>query len=257
MPNHDHWVRRVALRRVPQRVPPDPARPQSSTRVAPVAVDVSGPPAPDLPETIRTSRSEKVTVAIFAFGLVAALVLSLGVVGMVNAYRIRHPRTASPDQVDAVVVLAGGRGERARTALALFDDGPTPVLVINVGNQDWGVGWEELAPLCQEADRKQAAGGGSASLAPEVICLTVSPDNTAGEAKTISALAAERGWQSMALVTSDYHLHRATIRFERCFDGEIVPVSAPSTIGRAIYPDEWFATMHALLVDRSCEQPYG
>ncbi len=197
------------------------------------------------------------TVAIYAAGLVSALVLSLGVVAMVSAYRVARPRTASPDQVDAVVVLAGGRGERARTALALIDDEAAPVLVINVGNQDWGIGWEELAPICQEAEQAKATGGDSTGPGSEVICLTVSPDNTAGEAKTISALAADRGWQSMAVVTSNYHLHRSTIRFKRCFDGEIVPVSAPSTIGRRTYLNEWFAIMHAILVDRSCDQPYG
>ncbi|MCP4222711.1 MAG: YdcF family protein [Actinomycetia bacterium] len=199
--------------------------------------------------------SKRVTVAIYIAGLVSALVLSLGLVAMISAYRVVRPRTVSPDQVDAVVVLAGSGGERARTALALIDDGVAPVLVINAGNQDWGVGWEELAPLCQEAQQTQADGGGSERLGPEVICVTVSPDNTAGEAQTISALATERGWQSLALVTSDYHLHRATIRFERCFAGEIVPVSAPSAIGRSVYIDEWFATMHAILVDRSCDQP--
>ncbi len=194
-------------------------------------------------------------MAIYAAGLLSVLVLSLGVVAMVSAYRVARPRTASPDQVDAVVVLAGGRGERARTALALTTERVAPVLVLTVGNRDWGVGWEELAPICQKAEQNQTDGGG-ANLDPEVICLTVSPDNTAGEAKTISALAAERGWQSMAVVTSNYHLHRSTIRFERCFDGEIVPVSAPGRISRRTHLNEWFAVMHAIFIDRSCDEPY-
>ncbi len=61
----------------------------------------------------------------------------------------------------------------------------------------------------------------------------------------------------MALVTSNYHLHRSTIRFERCFDGEIVPVSAPTRTGRRTYRNEWFGVMHAIFIDRSCDEPYG
>lgn len=177
----------------------------------------------------------------------SAALAALVIVAAVSAYRVARPHQGNPleGDVDAVVVLAGGRGERGRAAMALMDDlvesGHDPVLVVNVGNRDWGPGWEVVAPLCLPGDR-----------AYRVECLTVNPDNTAGEASTISALAQRRGWTTLALVTSHSHLHRATVRFERCFDGTVIPSAATGGPLPPAYVYEWFGTMHALLIDRAC-----
>jgi len=182
---------------------------------------------------------------------VATLVITL-IVGssLAGAAGVIWPREADPTihdanvtnlQADAVVVLAGGRGERAERALELMTDGAAPVLVANVGNRDWGPGWEMLEPIC----RVPATGY-------EVRCVTVSPDNTAGEAATIAALAEANGWDSLILVTSDYHLHRATVRFEACFDGEVLPVAAEVGLNRNVFLYEWLGTMEARHLDRGC-----
>ena len=142
---------------------------------------------------------------------------------------------------DAVVVLAGGEGERGELAIGLMDRDVAPVLVINGGNREWEA-WDELAPLCE----------GTAS-GYEVICIMASPDDTAGEARTISTLAEEKGWQSLVLVTSDYHLHRSTIRFESCFDGEIAPLAADTSLRRRVLVNEWLGTIQALVLDRGCD----
>ena len=217
-----------------------------------MAVDVSDPPSPPTPTTTTTTRPRWATATIFVAGLVSALVLAVVGIGSFHAFRVFNPRTTTPESVDAVVVLAGGRGERLQTALALIEQGAAPLLVANVGNRDWGQGWEQLEPFCQQPEGERADRGGY-----EVICVSVDPDNTAGEAKTISALAAEQGWQSIALVTSEDHLHRATLRFERCFDGAIMPVSAPIPPGEDDQSDEWLATLHAITLDRGCDHPAG
>ncbi len=65
-------------------------------------------------------------------------------------------------------------------------------------------------------------------------------------------MAEERDWSRLALVTSDYHLHRATLLFERCFDGEIVPVAADAPLTTNSFQHELLATIHAQFVDREC-----
>jgi uncharacterized SAM-binding protein YcdF (DUF218 family) len=88
-----------------------------------------------------------------------------------------------------------------------------------------------------------------------VVCPTPDPDTTRCEARTAAALAADERWASLILVTSDYHLHRASILLERCFHGDIASVAAPGDSGlvtrtRSI-AHEWFATI-AATIDREC-----
>jgi uncharacterized SAM-binding protein YcdF (DUF218 family) len=39
-------------------------------------------------------------------------------------------------------------------------------------------------------------------------------------------LAAREGWRSVAVVTSSYHVRRASLLIDRCFDGTVHPVAA-------------------------------
>ena len=149
------------------------------------------------------------------------------------------PSSASPDRVDAVVVLAGGEGERRERALALMDEGVADTLVVSVGNKRWS-DWPRLAPLCDEPQ----------SFA--VICVEAVPDTTAGEAATVATLGAERNWTSIALVTSEVHLHRATVRFDACFAGEVEPVGASAGVSVRNLVHEWLGTIEAQVLDRGC-----
>lgn len=167
--------------------------------------------------------------------LITAPTLVVGV----TATRIIWPPTASPHDVDAIIVLAGGEGERIESAIRLMDADVGPNLVISVGNRQ-RPGWQDLRPLCDEPST------------PPVWCIEARPDSTRGEARTFTTMAEERDWSRLALVTSDYHLHRATLLFERCFDGEIVPVAADAPLTTNSFQHELLATIHAQFVDREC-----
>ena len=146
------------------------------------------------------------------------------------------PTQGEPREADAVVVLSGGKGERLSTGLELMEAGISPALVISRGTKPW--------PAAEEV----CAG----ARAYEVVCLTAEPDSTKGEGLTISALAQERGWRTLVLVTSDYHLHRANLWFTRCFDDEVVPVAGNTGFSTSRIIHEWLGTAHARLLDRSC-----
>ena len=115
----------------------------------------------------------------------------------------QHP----PAHADAVVVLAGARGPRLERGLDLVRKGVAPVLAVSDG---WGVGWVEANRLC--AGRPAPV---------RVVCFRPSPYSTRGEAEAVSRLARERGWQSVLVVTSRYHIVRAGILFARCFPGTV------------------------------------
>ena len=152
------------------------------------------------------------------------------------------PPSSDPAHADAVVVLAGGTGERLEVALHLMRAGRSDVLVLNRG-VDWYL--PEALPiqkLCRE---------GSPDF--EVVCVTALPDSTKGEARVISDLAEQRGWTSLAVVTTDHHISRAARWFERCFDGTVYPVAAPFVTKWPDLRHELLGVAAQLTIDRSCD----
>ncbi|MBA3787838.1 MAG: YdcF family protein [Actinobacteria bacterium] len=111
---------------------------------------------------------------------------------------------------DAIVVLAGSKF-RLPVALDLVERGVAPVLVISDG----------LDPRSPRANRLCRARA-------RVLCPVPDPYSTRGEARLVARLAAERGWDSIVVVSSRFHLYRARLLFERCYEGRLAFVGAPS-----------------------------
>jgi uncharacterized SAM-binding protein YcdF (DUF218 family) len=142
-------------------------------------------------------------------------VLSIALIAA-TARLLLWPETDSPVRADAVVVLAGGQGERLTKALELIHADTAPTLVIGNGDDPK---WAEANRLCS----------GTSSF--EVICFRPDPDNTRGEARVLGSLAERRGWQSLVVVTSTYHVTRARLLVRRCFAGKTSFVAAPPSGG--------------------------
>lgn len=113
-------------------------------------------------------------------------------------------------RADAVVVLAGEK-RRLPVAVELVERGVAPVLVISDG----------LDPRWTQANRLCRFGG-----TMKVVCARPDPYSTRGEAQLVARLAREHGWDSLVVVSSRFHLLRARILLERCFDGELALVGA-------------------------------
>lgn len=111
-----------------------------------------------------------------------------------------------PGRADAIVVLAGDAAHRIPGGLRLVRRGVAPTLVLSREPHDWARG------------RRLCAGGGAGV---RVTCFSARPYSTRGEARTVSRLARERGWRSLVVVTSGYHVTRARLLFDRCFDGRL------------------------------------
>lgn len=115
-------------------------------------------------------------------------------------------------KADAVLALAG-ENQRLPIALELVERGVAPVLVISDGLDPR---WTQANRLCRFGDPAR------------IVCLRPEPYSTRGEARLAGRLARERGWDSLVVVTSRFHLFRARTLFERCFDGRLDLVGAPN-----------------------------
>lgn len=123
------------------------------------------------------------------------------------------PDTDAPRSADAVVVFGAEVPARLEEGQRLVERGVAPILVLTVP-----VGWEE-GSICDPA--------GPA----DVICVHPQPPTTRGDARAAATLAEERGWRSVALVTSDYHAFRARLLLERCYRGEVALIGAQEPDG--------------------------
>ncbi len=117
---------------------------------------------------------------------------------------------------DAVIVHAGGRGERLETAVELMDGGAAPTLVVMyLGTGDY----PDTDSMCGRTEPY------------EVICPAPEPVTTIGEAQEIGDLASDRGWRQIVIVSTDYHVRRARLLDERCTDAEVQAAAAGHQLG--------------------------
>lgn len=132
---------------------------------------------------------------------------------------VMSPPVSSLPIGDALVVHAGGRGERLTSALALMANGAAPVLIIMNGEAPE---WPEANALCDQSEPFV------------VLCPDPSPDNTIGEASELGRLVTDQQWRSIVVVTSDYHLRRTLVLDGACAgDAKLHGVGAPADITTA------------------------
>jgi uncharacterized SAM-binding protein YcdF (DUF218 family) len=149
-----------------------------------------------------------------------------------------YPRSDRPTSADAVVVLSGDNGDRLAAGLDLMGRRVAPTLVL-AGEPDF----EEVARLCRPPQPF------------EVVCLRPDPDSTRAEARAVGALAAERSWRHVVVVTSVPHVSRSRLLFHRCVDGSVSMVaSVPprEARGRKILTHEWLGLLYARTLGRGC-----
>jgi uncharacterized SAM-binding protein YcdF (DUF218 family) len=149
--------------------------------------------------------------------------------------------TGAPRRADAVVMLSGAH-ERLAAAESLIRRRVAPVLALSsvAHTPDWPAAHR----LC--AARRYAGA--------RVLCFEATPYSTRGEAETVGRLAVARGWRSVVVVSSTFHLTRAKLLFDRCYDGRLWLVGSSYPWWRQ--PEQWATETGKLLVqvtvERSC-----
>ena len=147
---------------------------------------------------------------------VAAALLTVVIVYVASAaFLFVWPSTGTPTRADALVILGPGlHGERFAEGEALMKKGLAEVLVVSTASG----GTRPGGGMCTRRWRF------------EVICFRAHPFSTRGEAREVGRLASERGWRSLIVVTSPYHVERARMLLRRCYPARLEMVAAESRL---------------------------
>ncbi|MFN0072363.1 MAG: YdcF family protein [Chloroflexota bacterium] len=132
------------------------------------------------------------------------------------------------EHADAIIVISGDESQaRLREGIRLYRAGWAPTLIVS-GAADDGV----LSNASAMEMTALQAGVPSSAILPEPEAM-----DTFGNAVYTRRLMVERGMKTAILVTSPYHLHRATITFQSVYRGtgvRIIPRSAPDSAWRKV-----------------------
>ena len=163
------------------------------------------------------------------------VLLVLAALAALSTWLFAFPRTDDPGRADAVVVLSGSNEDRLPRGLALVRNGVAPVLVVSDGART-------VPALCGKRRPFR------------VLCVRPDPFSTRGEAEAIARLARTRGWHTVDVVTSRYHIFRARIIVRRCFHGDLRMISSTpppldDVVGSAL---EWPKLFVAEVLRRAC-----
>ncbi|MBX3476728.1 MAG: YdcF family protein [Brevundimonas sp.] len=136
----------------------------------------------------------------------------------VFAERVRGFTPADePARADAIVALTGPSAERVNAAMRLLEQGKGRRLLISGVNRE--VRRQELRALVP----------GSARLFNCCVDLGFEAETTNGNAHEIAAWARAKGYDSLIVVTSDYHMPRSLIEIRSAAPGVTLTPYAVST----------------------------
>lgn len=167
-------------------------------------------------------------------------------------------------QVDAVVVLAGGRGriatagdvwyrywELSHVPLKISPNGKAPTSshrkppIFYVSGMGKGSNWSTLG--------RQLRRGVLDVMRPENVLLETESTNTEENALVLARFARQRNWDRILLMTSRYHMRRAKFIFEGVFWALERPldIETLSVYQEPFEPGEWRRSPHGIEVTLS------
>jgi uncharacterized SAM-binding protein YcdF (DUF218 family) len=152
---------------------------------------------------------------------------------------LAYPDGALPRKADAVVVLAGSES-RLPVALDLMEQRVAPELLVS-----------DDTPSDDHARERFCA---AAHHPFPVTCRRPDPFSTRGEARMTAELAGARGWDTIVVVTSRFHLFRSRILFRRCTDAGVILRGSPEPWYLMLkqVPLEWVKLVVAETARRGC-----
>jgi hypothetical protein len=158
------------------------------------------------------------------------------------------PAPSDPEPADAIFVFAG-MAERKSWALDLWRRGLAPVLILSVGRFEWrrtlalGLpsdgGLRALVEATPPPRRHffvtlSREGAGAARVERGRL-------GTWSEARALGGVAAERGYRSILVVSTGFHLRRAALALRRALDPAVRLSFAPVPEERSsIRRDDWW-----------------
>jgi uncharacterized SAM-binding protein YcdF (DUF218 family) len=181
--------------------------------------------------------------------LVGALALPLILAGDIYDYQDTVDGVHLPP-VDVIVCLAGGRGRIAAAGDLWYryweiahrknPPGNPPLLYISgMGPQS---NWSVLM--------RQLRAGVRPVVQPENVLLETDSQNTESNALWLARNARKYDWKRILLITSAYHMRRATLIFDKVLraKGHVVEIQTLSAFQDPFEPGEWRSSIHGIHV---------
>jgi len=145
-----------------------------------------------------------------------------------------EPRAAPGATADAIFVFAGGQARKEHAA-ALWRDGRAPLLIVSVARFEWRrysrlslPGDEALRAAVERVPPVQRQFfvmlEGPAAPRVDIRHVPVHRYGTRNEARALAALARDRGWRSLLVISSEFHLRRVALAVDRAFRGSGVAI---------------------------------
>jgi uncharacterized SAM-binding protein YcdF (DUF218 family) len=147
---------------------------------------------------------------------ILALVWLVGLFAFADRVRNLTPAD-DPARADAIVALTGPSAERVNAAVRLLEQGKGQRLLISGVNRE--VRRQELRALTP----------GSSRLFNCCVDLGFEAEDTSGNAREIAAWAETKGYDSLIVVTSDYHMPRSLVEIRAAAPGVTLTPYAIST----------------------------
>jgi uncharacterized SAM-binding protein YcdF (DUF218 family) len=148
-----------------------------------------------------------------------AIVVLIWLIGLfVFAERVRgYTPAPEPERTDAIVALTGPSAERVNAAIRLLEQGKGDRVLISGVNRE--VRRQELRALTPGSNR----------LFNCCVDLGFEAEDTIGNAQEIAAWADAKGYESLIVVTSDYHMPRALTEIRAAAPGVALTAYAVET----------------------------
>tara|TARA_R110000764_G_scaffold57125_4_gene124409 strand:- start:725 stop:1360 length:636 start_codon:yes stop_codon:yes gene_type:complete len=147
---------------------------------------------------------------------IIALVWLVGLFAFADRVRNLTPAD-EPARADAIVALTGPSAERVNVAVRLLEQGKGKRLLVSGVNRD--VRREELRALTPGSNR----------LFNCCVDLGFEAENTTGNAREIADWAHTKGYDSLIVVTSDYHMPRSLVEIHSAAPDVTLTAFAVST----------------------------
>lgn len=148
-----------------------------------------------------------------------------------------------PQEADAIVVLSGRSTERWLEGYELWREKRAGVIVISPGYPDGGVVELTKRGVHVPTEADQARDILTQQLGVPAAAVVVMPgplDNTAAEALAARALAEQRGWDSVIVVTSLAHTRRTALAMRRVLDPAGIAVQVRASRFDNYMPSGWW-----------------
>lgn len=156
------------------------------------------------------------------------LVVFATAAGLTAASAVLHPRSDSPERVDAIVVVAGAKDDRYVYARHLAEQGVSDSILVSRPRTSTGPYATGLDSYC--AATPVVARDGRRL---QIECFSPDFDTTQGEAARATRIAHSRGWESLLVVTYWGHVSRVRIYFEQCFEGDVYVTDTPRPLSKS------------------------